>query len=123
MSKVKGTRPAASRSRKTPPPPPAKEAYARQADVSSILFGLVMVLAIIVAGAALMGGSMSRIGDRVSGTVDAVAAGLGFAVADVRLVGLDHDPRRASLVARVAVAGHRHRSAQCKLAMPLAAAL
>lgn len=84
--------------RKAPPPPP--EPDYRSADASSVIFGLVMVFAVIVAGAALMGGSLSKVGDRVGGTMDATAGALGFAVADVKVVGLETDPQLAGLVAR-----------------------
>lgn len=84
--------------RKTPAPPP--EPVYETVDASSVVFGLVMVLAVIVAGAALMGGSLSKVGDRVSGTLDGVAGALGFAVADVKVVGLDGDPSLEHMIAR-----------------------
>ena len=96
MPQVKGrkTAPPAKRGKKAPEPEPPP----RQADAMSIVTGLVMVLAVIVAGAALMGGSMSRVNTGVTDAVDNVAASLGFAVADVRVVGLEHNPERARLV-------------------------
>lgn len=84
--------------RKAPPPPePAYETV----DASSVIFGLVMVFAVIVAGAALMGGSLGKVGDRVSGTLDGTAGALGLAVADVQIVGLESDPALAGMIGRL----------------------
>lgn len=96
MPQVKGrkTAPPPKRGRKAPEPVQAP----RQTDPMSIVIGLVMVLAVIVAGAALMGGSMSRMNTGVTGAVDGVASSFGFAVADVRVVGLEQNPERARLV-------------------------
>ena len=71
MPQVKGRKQpqkAAARGRKQPPPPPEPE-YDR-VDASSVVFGLVMVLAVIVAGAALIGGSLAKVGDRVDAARD-----------------------------------------------------
>ena len=97
----KGAPKAAPRRRKAAAPPPV-EVNESSVDASSVVLGLVMVLAVIVAGAALMGGSMSRIGGHFSGTVDNIATGMGFGVADVRIIGLEQNPRRAALVAEMA---------------------
>ena len=103
MPPVRGRRqqaaePARGRSRKAAPPPPEPE-YDR-VDASSVVFGLVMVLAVIVAGAALMGGSLSKMGDRASGAFDGVAGAIGLSVADVMVVGLDGDAALAAMVMR-----------------------
>ena len=56
---------------------------------SSVLFGLVIIAALIVASAAWMGGSMSDINRRVAGLVDSAARASGLAVQTVSIVGLD----------------------------------
>lgn len=61
-------------------------------SVSSVLFGLVMIAALVVATAAFMGGSLSQIGSKVDNTTDTMARSVGLAVSSVRVVGLDHDP-------------------------------
>lgn len=96
MPQVKGRKSAAPQKRGKRAPEPVPEA--RQTDAMSIIVGLVMVLAVIVAGAALMGGSMSKVNTGVSDMVDDVAASFGFAVADVRVVGLEQNPDRAAMV-------------------------
>ena len=103
MPPVKGRRqqaaqPARGR-RKAPPPPPEPE-Y-RNVEASSVIFGLVMVLAVIVAGAALMGGSLGKVGNRVDGILDGTAGALGLAVSDVQIVGLETDPSLAGMVTRL----------------------
>jgi len=44
-----------------------------QVKASSVLFGLVIITALIVASAAWMGGSLSSIGKRMSGAMDGMA--------------------------------------------------
>ena len=61
-------------------------------SVSSVLFGLVMIAALVVAMAAFMGGSLSQIGSKVDNPTDTMARSVGLAVSSVRVVGLDHDP-------------------------------
>ena len=97
---TKQAKQAPARRRRKPAPEP--EIYDETVDASSVVFGLVMVLAVIVAGAALMGGSLSKVGDRFSGTMDGVASTLGFAVSDVKVVGLEEDPGLERLVSRMA---------------------
>ena len=101
MPQVKGRQPqkGAGRGRKQPPPPP--EPVYERADTSSVVFGLVMVLAVIVAGAALIGGSLAKIGNRVDAALDGAATTAGFAVSDVRVVGLETDPSLAAMVERM----------------------
>lgn len=103
MPPVKGRQrkqaPARGGRRKAAPPPP--EPHYESVDASSVIFGLVMVFAVIVAGAALMGGSLSKMGNRVSGTMDGTAGALGLSVADVKVVGLEDDPSLSRLVTRM----------------------
>ncbi|WP_300376154.1 cell division protein FtsQ/DivIB [Henriciella sp.] len=87
MPQVKGKQQKTGKTRQRKAPPPEPE-YAR-VDTSSVVFGLVMVLAVIVAGAALMGGSLSKIDSRFQAGLDTAAAAAGFAVADVKVVGLE----------------------------------
>ncbi len=102
MPQVKGRKQpqkAAARGRKQPPPPPEPE-YER-VDASSVVFGLVMVLAVIVAGAALIGGSLAKVGDRVDAALDGMAGATGFAVEDVKVVGLEGHPTLQGMVKRM----------------------
>jgi cell division protein FtsQ len=60
--------------------------------VSSILFGLAMLIAIVVATAAWMGGSMSQFESKFSNFLDDGARTMGIAVQDVSVYGLEQDP-------------------------------
>lgn len=75
--------------RKAPPEPSFAD---EDVSVTSVIFGLVMIAAVIVAVAALMGGSISRVEGRLANTTDAAARTVGLAVSEVRVVGLDADP-------------------------------
>ncbi len=102
MPPVKGrqqTRAPARGSRRKAAPPP--EPHYESVDASSVIFGLVMVFAVIVAGAALMGGSLSKVGGRLSGTMDGAAGAFGLSIADVKVVGLEDDPSLGRLVTRM----------------------
>lgn len=72
-------------------------------SVSSVLFGLVMIIALIVALAALMGGSLSRVETRLANTLDATARAAGLAVESVAVIGLEHDPELAAQVRAAAM--------------------
>lgn len=61
-------------------------------SVTSVLMGLSMVAAIIVTGAAWMGGSLSKMESRLANVADATARSVGLGVDHVAIVGLDHDP-------------------------------
>lgn len=61
-------------------------------SIASVLFGLAMIVALIVAAAAFMGGSLSQVENRMANTTDAVARSVGIGVATVRVVGLENDP-------------------------------
>ena len=63
-----------------------------QVRASSVVFGLVVIAALIVASAAWMGGSMSVVERRAGGVMDAGARMLGLSVEQVRVVGLEHAP-------------------------------
>lgn len=101
MPQVKGRqqKAAAGRGRKQALPPPEPE-YQR-ADATSVVFGLVMVLAVIVAGAALIGGSLAKVGDRMDAALDGAASTAGFAIEDVKVVGLEGHPSLEGMVARM----------------------
>ena len=71
--------------------------------VSSVLFGIVMLIAILVATAAWMGGSMSQIGSRFSGFIDDTARLVGLDVRDVAIIGLDHNPALAGEIRAAAM--------------------
>lgn len=65
---------------------------------SSILFGLVMVVGLIVAGAALLGGSLSQMEQRWATALDGVSRRVGISVERVEVIGLEHEPGLARLV-------------------------
>lgn len=67
-----------------------------EVSVSSVVFGLVMVAALIVAGAALMGGSLSRMESHFANTTDGAARSVGLGVTSVTVIGLEHDPQLAA---------------------------
>jgi len=92
MPKVKG--------RKSAPEP---EVYGEANQISSVIFGLVMVIAIIVAGAALLGGSLSQVGKRWGGAMDAGARSVGLSVQVIEVVGLEHVPATARSVRTAAM--------------------
>lgn len=57
--------------------------------VSSVIFGLMMVTALIVAAAAWMGGSLSKTELRIANSVDGVARSVGLSVENVSVVGVE----------------------------------
>lgn len=102
MPQVRGRKqPPAQTGRGRRKAPPLPEPEYETVDASSVIFGLVMVFAVIVAGAALMGGSLSKVGNRVTGTMDGAASALGLAVSDVQIVGLEADASLANMVGRL----------------------
>ncbi|MEO1475207.1 MAG: cell division protein FtsQ/DivIB [Pseudomonadota bacterium] len=62
-----------------------------QVNVSSILFGLVILTALIVAAAAWMGGSLSQLERRAGHMIDSSARSLGLAVQYVSVEGVTDD--------------------------------
>ena len=64
--------------------------------VSSVLYGLAMLIAIVVAMAAWMGGSMAQIENRFAGFMDDTARIVGVSVNDVSVLGLEQDPTLAA---------------------------
>ncbi len=87
-------------------PPPDKKSRRKQplmvevgngrepVRVSSVLFGLALLAALIVAAAAWMGGSLNLVERRLANTMDRSARGLGLAVEQVAIVGVDGDLAR-----------------------------
>ena len=63
--------------------------------VSSVLFGIVMLIAIVVATAAWMGGSLSQFESKFANFVDDTARVVGVSVSDVSVVGLEQNPALA----------------------------
>ncbi len=61
-------------------------------SVSSVVFGLMIILALVVAAAAWMGGSMAKVEAGVGNVLDSVARTTGLAVSSVTVIGLDADP-------------------------------
>lgn len=68
------------------------ETTGEEVRVSSIIFGIVMLVAILVATAAWMGGSMSQIGTRFGGFVDDTSRLAGVDVKEVSVLGLTDNP-------------------------------
>lgn len=89
MPAVKKGQKSTGRGRKAAPEP---EYYDERTQVSSVIFGLVMVVAMIVAGAALLGGSMSQVGKRMGNTMDGAARVAGLSVDSIEVQGLEHVP-------------------------------
>lgn len=77
--------------------------YDRGTQISSVIFGIVMVIAVIVAGAALLGGSLSKASQRWSNAFDGVSRSVGLSVESVELVGLEHIPAVARTVREAAM--------------------
>lgn len=65
------------------------EATGEEVRVSSVIFGVIMLIAILVATAAWMGGSLSQIGTRFGGFMDDTARMAGLHVRDVAVVGIE----------------------------------
>lgn len=82
------------RRRAQPPPPPPPPTP----NLSSIAFGIGMVIALIVAGAALFGGSLSKAEQRWASALDGTARSVGLAVEGVEVIGLEHMPELARQV-------------------------
>jgi|GEM_PF-1847128 len=59
-----------------------------QVKASSVLFGLVIITALIVASAAWMGGSLSAVGKKMSGAMDGMARSIGLSVERVEIEGV-----------------------------------
>jgi cell division protein FtsQ len=79
------------------------EATGEEVRVSSVIFGVVMLIAILVATAAWMGGSMSQIGTRLGGFMDDTSRLVGIDVEDVSVLGLEDNPGLAEEVRAAAM--------------------
>lgn len=79
------------------------EATGEEVRVSSVIFGIVMLIAILVATAAWMGGSMSQIGSRFGGFMDDTARVAGVDVRSVTVIGLELNPALADEVRAAAM--------------------
>lgn len=62
------------------------------ASVSSIVFGLMIMVALVVAAAAWMGGSMAKVEAGMGNVLDSAARTTGLAVSSVVVLGLEGDP-------------------------------
>ena len=67
-------------------------------ELVSVIYGALLVCAIIVTGAALLGGSLGQIGPRWSGAVDSVSRTAGLSLKKVELIGLEHLPETSRRV-------------------------
>ena len=72
-------------------------------QISSVIFGLVMVVALIVAGAAMLGGSLSQVGKRFGSAMDGASRSIGLSVETVEVIGLEHVPAMARQVKTAAM--------------------
>ena len=79
------------------------EVYLEPTQISSVIFGLVMVVAIIVAGAAMLGGSLSQVGQRWGSAMDGASRSVGLSVDTVEVIGLEHIPAVARQVKSAAM--------------------
>lgn len=77
---------------------PEPEMILERTQISSVIFGLVMVVALIVAGAAMLGGSLSQIGKRWGSAMDGASRSIGLSVDTVEVIGLEHVPAVARQV-------------------------
>ncbi len=82
-------RPRRARARRVPMP--VEDDTVEEVNVSSVLFGIVMLVAIVVAAAAWMGGSLSQVENRFASLADNGARMAGIAVNDVAVIGLEGD--------------------------------
>ncbi len=89
--------------RRRPPATIIDETTGEEVQVSSVIFGIVMLIAILVATAAWMGGSMSQIGSRFGGFIDDSARLVGLDVRDVAIIGLEQNPALADEIRAAAM--------------------
>lgn len=82
---------------------PEPEIVLQRTQISSVIFGLVMVVALIVAGAALLGGSLSQMGKRWGSAMDGVSRSVGLSVDTVEVIGLEHVPEMARQIKSAAM--------------------
>ena len=71
----------------------APEPIIEEVRVSSVLFGLAILIALVVATAAWMGGSLSKVESRFANTMDGTARSVGLSVSVVDVIGLSMDGR------------------------------
>jgi cell division protein FtsQ len=102
MPKVNRNQSVPSRSRRRPATI-VDESTGEEIRVSSVLFGLVMLVAIVVATAAWMGGSLAQIETRFGGFLDDTARMAGVSVNDVSVLGLEQNPALADAVRAAAM--------------------
>ena len=89
--------------RRAPPATIIDETTGEEVRVSSVIFGIVLLIAILVATAAWMGGSMSQIGSRFGGFMDDTARLAGVDVRSVSVIGLELNPALADEVRAAAM--------------------
>ena len=78
---------------------------APEVRISSVIFGLMMVIALIVATAAWMGGSLSKVEMRFANAVDGVARSVGLSVDNVSVVGVEGELAEAVRLAAMVEPG------------------
>lgn len=79
--------------------------FEEEVRVSSVIFGLMMVTALIVAAAAWMGGSLSKVEVRFANAIDGAARSVGLSVDHVSVVGVDGELAEAVRLAAMVEPG------------------
>jgi cell division protein FtsQ len=82
---------------------PEPDIVIERTQISSVIFGLVMVVALIVAGAAMLGGSLSQMGQRWGSAMDSASRSVGLSVDTVEVIGLEHVPALARQIKAAAM--------------------
>lgn len=82
---------------------PEADIVLERTQISSVIFGLVMVVALIVAGAAMLGGSLSQVGQRWGSAMDGASRSIGLSVDTVEVIGLEHVPAIARQIKTAAM--------------------
>lgn len=82
---------------------PEPDIVLERTQISSVIFGLVMVVALIVAGAAMLGGSLSQVGKRWGSAMDGASRSIGLSVDTVEVIGLEHVPAVARQIKTAAM--------------------
>ncbi|MEL7040863.1 MAG: cell division protein FtsQ/DivIB [Pseudomonadota bacterium] len=88
---------------KRKPAAPEPDIVLERTQISSVIFGLVMVIAMIVAGAALLGGSLSQVGKRWGSALDGASRSMGLSIETVEVIGLEHVPALARQIKTAAM--------------------
>lgn len=103
MPKVKRNTTVPQKRRRRREPAVIVDDQGEEVRVSSVLFGIVMLVAIVVATAAWMGGSLSQFESKFANFMDDSARSMGVSVNNVSVLGLEQDPGLANDVRAAAM--------------------